>query len=144
MAIEFKYPDGTVYNGMFDDRGLRMGIGSIIFGDKTTYKGSFESGLFTGKGSINFPDGASYAGEFWQGKFYGYGVFVNVDGMKYEGQFKDGEFHGYGLVTYADGTNGFPKKEGIFDRNVCKMICDSSDHVEKAKSIAQAAQHIRV
>lgn len=144
MSVDFKYPDGTVYHGMFDDAGLRSGIGTITFGDKTYYKGTFERGLFSGQGAIEFPDGSSYAGEFWKGKFYGYGVFQRHDGMKYEGQFKDGEFHGYGMVTYADGSNGLPRKEGIFEQNIVRMVCSCPDHIEKAKDMANRANNQRV
>ena len=59
MSVDFKYPDGTAYHGMFDESGLRTGLGTITFGDKTCYKGTFERGLFSGQGLIEFPDGSS-------------------------------------------------------------------------------------
>ncbi|XP_005092702.1 MORN repeat-containing protein 4 isoform X2 [Aplysia californica] len=93
---EYRYPDGSVYNGQWDDQGQRHGQGLLTLADGGNFRGNFDQGFYSGLGVINFADGSRYCGEFLQGKFNGYGVFVRPDGMKYEGEFKDGKIKGQG------------------------------------------------
>uniref|UniRef100_A0A8D9ENF2 MORN repeat-containing protein 4 n=1 Tax=Cacopsylla melanoneura TaxID=428564 RepID=A0A8D9ENF2_9HEMI len=136
----FKYDDGTLYIGDWNERGQKHGLGHMKLPDRTRYDGTFHNGLCSGLGIMTFSDGAKYEGELLQGWFHGHGVFWRADGMKFEGEFRGGRIWGHGLVTYADGTHGFPKNEGFFQD--CKMVKRKKclDVVAKAQKVSLMAR----
>ncbi|XP_005092698.1 MORN repeat-containing protein 4 isoform X1 [Aplysia californica] len=136
---EYRYPDGSVYNGQWDDQGQRHGQGLLTLADGGNFRGNFDQGFYSGLGVINFADGSRYCGEFLQGKFNGYGVFVRPDGMKYEGEFKDGKIKGQGLVTFSDGRHGLPRNEGCFDGERILRREKCSKTIQRARDMAKRA-----
>lgn len=54
----FKYDDGSRYVGDWNNKGLKHGLGSLLFPDGSRYDGWFNNGLFSKLGVIIFPDGA--------------------------------------------------------------------------------------
>lgn len=55
---EYRYPDGSVYNGQWNEHGHRHGYGHLVFPDGNSYWGLFDNGLFGGLGVMAFQDGA--------------------------------------------------------------------------------------
>lgn len=140
---EYKYPDGSIYNGHWNEQGQRQGYGHISFPDGNNYWGRFENGLYGEVGVMALKNGSRYAGEFKNGNFHGFGVFQRVDGMSFEGEFKDGQIFGMGIVTFSDGTHGLPRNEGFFEQ--CKITrrekCPAI--ISKAREVAKKAEHAR-
>lgn len=143
MKNSYRYPDGSEYNGEWNEEGQRDGFGVMKFPDGSQYYGSFKKGMCDGDGIMVFADHSRFEGEFRDGKFNGYGVFERSDGMKYEGQFKDGKIEGLGLVTYSDQTHGLPRNEGYFESNriIRRQKCHSEIH--RARQAAQRAKESR-
>ncbi|XP_025093968.1 MORN repeat-containing protein 4-like [Pomacea canaliculata] len=139
---EYKYHDGTVYNGQWNEHGHRHGIGYLAFPDTSKYWGQFEDGMFGGLGILTFQDGSRYEGEFKKGKFHGLGIFTRKDKMAFEGEFREGKIWGLGLVTFPDGSHGLPRNEGYFEgnhiirREKCAMV------VHQARITANRAKKI--
>ncbi|KAK9751476.1 MORN repeat [Popillia japonica] len=138
----YRYGNGTVFVGNWNNTGLRDGLGHLQFPDNTRYDGYFADGLFNGLGVLTFIDGAKYEGQFLEGWFHGYGIFWRSDGMKHEGEFRGGKIWGLGLTTYSDGTTGFPKNEGFYQD--CRMIRKKScpEVVQRAQKIAFMARNL--
>ncbi|XP_070212255.1 MORN repeat-containing protein 4-like [Littorina saxatilis] len=138
---EYRYPDGTVYNGQWNEHGHRHGYGHLAYPDGSNYWGHFDNGLYGGLGVMAFQDGSRYAGEFRHGKFHGLGVFQRADNMMFEGEFKEGKIWGMGLVTFPDGTHGLPRNEGYFEYNqiVRREKCPTVIH--RAQEVAKRAEH---
>lgn len=138
---EYRYPDGSVYKGEWNEHGHRHGYGHLSFPDGSSYWGHFDNGQFGGLGVMTLQDGSRYEGEFRQGKFQGLGMFHRADRMTFEGEFKDGKIHGLGLVTFPDGTHGLPRNEGYFEANhlvrreKCPML------VHRAREAAKRARN---
>lgn len=55
---EFRYPDGSVYNGQWNEHGHRHGYGNLVFPDGNKYWGFFDNGLYGGLGVMAFQDGS--------------------------------------------------------------------------------------
>ena len=142
MISTFKYPDGSEYNGEWNQDGQRHGYGTLILNDGTKYIGEFENGLCHGLGNMIFPDGSKYEGEFCEGRFENCGVFTRCDRMKYEGEFKSGKVFGRGILTFTDGSHGLPRNEGIFEGNkiIKREKCD--DIIQKANQAAKNAEKL--
>ncbi|TNV84258.1 hypothetical protein FGO68_gene3433 [Halteria grandinella] len=92
------------YEGQFDARMLRTGIGRREGEDGRTYEGEWRDGQKNGQGKETFADGRTYEGEFKDDKKcgYGYGKYICEDGRVYEGEFKNGKQNGQGKMTQAD------------------------------------------
>lgn len=58
MHASYKYPDGSEYNGEWNDNGQRHGFGTMTFPDGTRYTGNFENGLCQGYGVMLLADGS--------------------------------------------------------------------------------------
>lgn len=54
----YRYGNGTVFVGNWNNTGLRDGLGHLQFPDNTRYDGYFADGLFNGLGVLTFIDGA--------------------------------------------------------------------------------------
>lgn len=142
MHGKYRYPDGSEYDGEWNEQGQRHGFGHMIFPDGAQYTGIFDNGLCVGYGVMVFADKSKYEGEFSQGKYNGTGVFTRCDGMRYEGEFKDGKVWGYGIMTFADGTHGLPRNEGYFESTLIRREkCPSNIH--KAIQSAERARLLR-
>lgn len=55
---EYKYPDGSTYNGQWNENGQRHGYGQLAFPDGSKYWGFFDNGLCSGLGVMTFQDGS--------------------------------------------------------------------------------------
>ena len=55
---EYRYPDGSTYNGDWNTQGLRHGYGHLTLTDGSNYYGNFENGLYHGLGATVFKDGS--------------------------------------------------------------------------------------
>ena len=60
MQANYKYPDGSEYNGEWSEQGQRQGWGQMSFPDGARYSGRFDNGLCTGCGVMVFRDGSRY------------------------------------------------------------------------------------
>ena len=58
MNAQYKYPDGSEYNGEWNDQGQRHGMGTMTFLDGAKYMGKFDSGLCHGLGVMLLKDGS--------------------------------------------------------------------------------------
>ncbi|KAJ8956578.1 hypothetical protein NQ314_006705 [Rhamnusium bicolor] len=54
----YRYADGSVYVGTWNNEGKRQGEGHLLFPEGTRYDGMFENGLFHGFGVLTFADSA--------------------------------------------------------------------------------------
>lgn len=137
-------PDGGIYQGEKDDRGLLSGAGRLEWKNGSYYQGEFAQGMFNGqgkgfqkgsgeyfgqfkngllegKGELIFQDGTVYKGDFHQGVMQGNGRIEYSDGSIYEGDFLDGKLEGEGKFIFRDGTryegqvnNGLMHGQGKF------------------------------
>lgn len=55
---EYKYQDGSLYNGQWNEHGHRHGYGHLAFPDGNNYWGFFDNGLYGGLGVMVFQDGS--------------------------------------------------------------------------------------
>ena len=60
MKNSYRYPDGSEYNGEWNDDGQRNGFGVMKFPDGSQYYGSFNQGLCDGHGIMIFSDHSRY------------------------------------------------------------------------------------
>ena len=58
MRSQYQYPDGSEYDGEWNDQGQRHGQGRMKFADGSRYTGRFEQGLATGQGVMTMVDGS--------------------------------------------------------------------------------------
>ncbi|TNV80398.1 hypothetical protein FGO68_gene16937 [Halteria grandinella] len=101
----------------------------LIYDNKwNKYEGKFdEKYLRTGIGIWNNEDGDKYQGQFKLAYRHGSGKYTFANGESYEGQQKNSNWHGNGTWTYSDGTYSVGKwKE---DRRVCVHKFYSKDRV---------------
>jgi hypothetical protein len=140
MRAAYKYPDGSEYEGDWNEQGQRHGNGKMRFADGSRYTGRFDQGLCSGQGVMLLADGSRYEGQFSNGKFHGHGIFIRADGMKYEGEFKDGKVWGNGLLTFADGTHGLPRNEGYFEGTQIVRREKCSSAIQKARQSAEKSR----
>lgn len=57
-AYAHDYPDGSRYDGEWNNKGQRHGRGKMTFTDGAKYNGQFDNGLSDGKGVMNLADGS--------------------------------------------------------------------------------------
>ncbi|KAM3139736.1 hypothetical protein pb186bvf_008194 [Paramecium bursaria] len=113
----------TMYEGNYDQNGLRSGLGSLFDANgKLIYTGEWKEDMFWGKGKLIFQDEKvknlqlkmftnfnnvklnrdTYSGNFIKGILTGIGQMVFFDQNKktyiYYGNFQNGVFHGNGVV----------------------------------------------
>lgn len=111
------YPDGSSYNGEYDQElsysgdyisGKFDGRGTYTWhhGDDYTikYEGDFKKGMMEGSGTYYGRYGETYSGSFSAGLFNGSGKLSHEDGYVYRGGFVDGLPDGEGESTFEDGT----------------------------------------
>ena len=122
----FQFQNGNVYIGQWK-KGLRHGLGILIWPDGTVFEGQWINDVAEGKGKITHPNGEVYNGNWVNDQAHGPGRLVSPDGAVFEGQwlndrqngegsekwpdgahfngmFKDGKKNGYGIFIYADGS----------------------------------------
>ncbi|KAJ8317216.1 hypothetical protein KUTeg_005120 [Tegillarca granosa] len=114
----YKYPDGSEYNGNWNDEGQRHGYGHMKFPDGTEYYGTFDNGLCSGSGIMLFSDTSSSSKQETPDK-------------------------SQGLVTFSDGTHGLPRNEGYFDGNKMTRREKCPHVIRKAQDAAIRAKDSR-
>ena len=101
------YPDGSYYEGFFENN-KRNRRGLFVFpGGKDRYEGNFEDNMRHGEGEMRYEDGTIYRGP-WENdrptcKFGEKGFEFYPNGDKYEGTFKEDLSYFTGHYTYKDG-----------------------------------------
>jgi len=94
--------DREIYEGPFDEHGLRGGFGSLQKAN-TTYEGYFKRGEKHGAGVLCWVDGRRYSGQFLQSRFHGRAIMSWPDGRHYIGEYRDNRKYGHGIFTWTDG-----------------------------------------
>ncbi|OQR95557.1 phosphatidylinositol-4-phosphate 5-kinase [Thraustotheca clavata] len=118
-----------IYEGK-EDRGLRTGVGKLVFSNGDTYEGEFKNGYRCGKGVYTYQQGArvydgewklslrhgkgketwrtkdisqySYEGDYIRDKPYGYGIEQKKQ-VVYSGEFVNGLRDGSGRMVWPNG-----------------------------------------
>ncbi|OMJ88251.1 hypothetical protein SteCoe_9834 [Stentor coeruleus] len=106
--------DGTIFQGSWDEKGMKAGQGIEIRKDGSKYTGNFRDDLRDGKGRLIYANGDYYEGVFKKGKAEGKGKYVAYEGVTYEGQYKNDMKNGFGKELWADGS----EFEGFFENNL--------------------------
>ena len=94
------WPDGTFYEGNFDENENYYGFGKLVFSKSRYYEGEFLNGYFHGNGI--FYHGDEYVdGEFKDGHIHGYAeaTFKNAS---YKGHWQKNRFHGRGIFKFKN------------------------------------------
>lgn len=106
----YQYKIGGSYTGQFV-LGIKHGIGTRRFYDKTKYCGEFDSGNISGNGTITYNNElekkTQYRGEWKDGLYHGqgelfYGASSDID--FYKGGFQNGYYHNFGYLKFRNGT----------------------------------------
>jgi len=94
------WPDGTFYEGNFDEDGNYNGFGKLAFSKSRFYEGDFLNGYFHGNGIFYHGD-EFVEGEFKDGHIHGYAeaTFKNAS---YKGHWQKNRFHGRGVLKFKD------------------------------------------
>ena len=99
----YPFPNKRVYTGDWIN-GLRIGQGTIIWGDGAVYIGKWENNKRHGQGKMIWNNGQEYIGEWHHDKRHGKGKMTNLNGDVYIGEWENGEMHGKGILTKSDGS----------------------------------------
>ena len=99
----YVWENGSTYTGQWRKNKM-SGEGTLAFADSSSYKGSFEKGLFHGYGEYIWPNGNWYKGWFSQGKKSGNGKFSLENGMSYQGSWAKDNINGIGKMRYPNGS----------------------------------------
>ena len=98
------FPNKDTFEGTFQSDTID-GVGSLRYSCGDTFVGEFVQGKLSGEGSITFNDGSNYQGNFLNGEINGKGVFHYSNGDVYKGCFATGSKHGFGKYTFANGVS---------------------------------------
>jgi hypothetical protein len=99
----FKFEDGAVYSGEFQNRAI-TGEGKYTWRDGRTYTGQFRGSELHGEGTFTWPDGRVYKGQYESNIRNGEGTMKWKDGRSYTGTWKGGK--------PADGNGEWTTKRG--------------------------------
>lgn len=117
---EISFPDGSIYRGSLDERGMLGGQGNLIWPTGAYYKGQFLEGLMHGNGVYVLADGTKQEGVFERGVILE-GTITDAFGSKYIGKFKNGILNGVGEIQYSNGgyykgdvANGYENGVGTY------------------------------
>ena len=102
--------DNGYYEGDFNEKGERHGIGTFYYDNGNKYEGQWVNGYRTGQGTFTWANGDKYEGQFVNGYLHGNGTIFWANGDKYEGQWVDDSRTGQGTYFWANGD----KYEGDF------------------------------
>lgn len=58
MRSQYQYPDGSEYDGDWNEQGQRQGLGKMKFADGSYYVGRFDQGMSNGQGVMTLADGS--------------------------------------------------------------------------------------
>ena len=94
------------YRGDFH-AGARHGIGSVKFGDGTTYQGEWVLDHPKGYGVEFYPDGGIFKGRFWNDARHGLGAYYFANGQRFFGRWNTGLRHGEGVEMGKSGDKYF-------------------------------------
>jgi hypothetical protein len=81
----------------------RSGKGSLTYGNKDMYVGTWAKGMREGEGKLLWSTGAWYQGQFKKDRMHGVGTLQTEQQDKYQGDFFEGKRHGKGTWTPARG-----------------------------------------
>lgn len=98
-------PDGGIYQGEKDARGLFSGSGRLEWKNGSYYQGAFAEGMFNGLGKGFQKGSGEYSGQFKNGLLEGEGELLFQDGTAYRGYFHQGLMQGKGKIEYPDGSS---------------------------------------
>ncbi|MFP6901189.1 MAG: hypothetical protein VCA36_09615 [Opitutales bacterium] len=107
----YEYNNGDRYEGSSRD-GKRHGRGNFVWANGDRFKGEYRNGNRHGRGSYEWTTGARYDGQYAFGKRQGQGTFRAADGSRYDGWWHKDLKDGHGIMTYPDGR----RMEGIWSR----------------------------
>jgi hypothetical protein len=93
--IPINYGNGT-YIGAFQD-GVRHGMGTQNYADKSVYTGNFERDLRSGQGVYTYADKRVYSGHWEDDHQSGQGTYTTVESI-YEGEWRNGQENGQGVL----------------------------------------------
>jgi hypothetical protein len=79
------------------------GFGNFKFEDGAVYSGEFQNRAITGEGKYTWRDGRTYSGQFRGSELHGEGTFTWPDGRVYKGQYESNVRNGQGTMTWKDG-----------------------------------------
>jgi hypothetical protein len=113
VSGRMEYPNGSVYQGEWDNEGRRHGVGRYTFAASSIRGRERRS---TNGFTANHKDNGNvnsvkqqwphcYEGEFWRNGIHGYGTMVWADtGCVYQGYWAGAQPAGFGRYTRANGT----------------------------------------
>ena len=120
----YKYPNGTVFEGKFENSVIIDGInkdvngdvfeGTFVFIQNNNYTGlckgnsndtiqSNQTNTYYKKGKMVYKNGDVYEGEFADNKLNDYGKMIYANGDVYNGHWKNGIKHGQGELINIEG-----------------------------------------
>ena len=116
-----KLPDGSVYVGEWNTKGLPHGKGIMYYFDGGICEGHWNNGKLHDKGRRVSPNGDVYTGQWNEGKMEGNGTMEYANKIVYNGFWKNDKQNGTGNETWPDGSkfegeykNGLKNGKGRF------------------------------
>lgn len=96
------------YDGPYNERGEKHGVGRLVWRNGDTYEGSFVNDLREGHGRLLFasregPTGGKYVGEWRNNQMHGNGTRKYPNGDCYVGEYEYGKREGEGRFYYSNG-----------------------------------------
>lgn len=120
---KYSWPDGSVYNGEFDDDQFH-GFGEYNWERSgIKYEGYWNHGVFEGKGKMWYEDGSTYEGYFKDGLRNGFGKYIWNENKYYEGEWENGKQNGKGVyIKRGVKTEGIWCKGKIVNSKIDKLL----------------------
>jgi hypothetical protein len=103
VDVDLKDVRSTVYEGGVT-KGLRNGMGKIIYANGEVYKGNFKNGVRDGNGTCKFPNGCVYRGAWRDDQPAGMGLLFSRPNEMVEARFENWKVgDGYVKILFANG-----------------------------------------
>jgi hypothetical protein len=122
----------------------RSGKGSLTYGNKDMYIGTWVKGMREGDGKLCWATGAWYQGQFKKDLMHGAGILQNENQDRYDGEFFDGKRHGKGTWTPAGGApraGYWCMDEEVVGKSEDEALQMISEGVSKANKPVPASSH---